>query len=77
MENLKEMSPIFTEKELKDAVTCISTIISTSVRQNDFDPSNWEDYLQHWVEKTGQTAEVHQHITETVIRSLNYIQGNE
>jgi hypothetical protein len=75
--NFEDGTPLFTEQELCDAVSCVARIISTAVRQQDFDPSNWEDYLNHWVKQTHQSEEVHKHISEVAISSLRYMQGHE
>ena len=71
-----EGNPLFTTKELNDAVSFIASLISEAIRTRNFNMSDWQDYIDRWGLDNYQTEEVLTHISETVQKTFNTIQKN-
>ena len=71
-----EGNPLFTTKELNDAVSFIASLISEAIRTRNFNMSDWQDYIDRWGLDNYQTEEVLTHISETVQKTFNTLQKN-
>lgn len=66
-----EKNPLFTTKELNDAVSFTASIISEAVRTNNFNMSDWQEYIDRWGLANCQTEEVLTHIGDVICSTFN------
>lgn len=66
-----EKNPLFTAKELNDAVSFTASIISEAVRTNNFNMSDWQEYIDRWGYANYQTEEVLTHIGDVICSTFN------
>jgi hypothetical protein len=69
--NFEDRTPLFSEKELHDAISLTAMCITQAVKDNKFDSKEWQDYLVRWNEQMCYPEETLKHINMCIGQSLN------
>jgi hypothetical protein len=69
--NFEDNNPLFSEKELHDAISLTAMCITQAVKDNKFDSTEWQDYLIRWNQQHYYPEETLSHINQVIGQSLN------
>lgn len=68
--------PLFTTKELNDAVSFTASIISEAIRTRNFNMADWQEKIDQWGLANYQTKDVLEHISVVIMYNFNVIKKN-
>lgn len=71
--NFEDESPLFSEKELHDAISLTAMCITQAIKDSQFDSTEWQDYLLRWNQTHHYPEETLSHINQVIGRSLNVL----
>lgn len=63
--------PLFSEKELHDAISCVAMCITQAIKTREFNADDWMDYLIRWNEQMFYPETALKHINMCISQSLN------
>lgn len=69
--NFEDNAPLFTEKELHDAISCVAMCITQAAKTQEFNADDWQDYLIRWNEQMFYPETTLKHINMCIGQSLN------
>ena len=70
--DFKTNEPLFSEKELHDAISCVAMCITQAIKTKEFiSVDDWMDYLIRWNEQMYYPEETLKHINMCINQSLN------
>ena len=69
--NCETNEPLFTEKELHDAISCVAMCITQAAKTQEFNSDDWQDYLIRWNEQMFYPETTLKHINMCIGQSLN------
>lgn len=69
--NFEDNAPLFSEKEMHDAISLVSMCITQAIKDGQFDGSEWNDYLIRWNQTHHYPEETLKHINMCIGTSLN------
>ena len=75
--NLETNEPLFTEKELHDAISCVAMCITQAVKIQEFNSDDWQNYLIRWNEQMCYPETTLKHINMCIGQSLNALSIHE
>ena len=68
--NLEDINPLFSEKELHDAISLTAMCITQAVKDNKFDSEEWQNYLSRWNQIHNYPEETMSYINQVIGQSL-------
>lgn len=75
--NFETNEPLFSEKELHDAISCVAMCITQAIKTREFNADDWMDYLIRWNEQMCYPEETLKHINMCIGQSLNALDIHE
>ena len=70
-------TPLFSEKELHDAISCVAMCITQAIKTKEFNSADWMYYLIRWNEQMCYPEATLKHINKCIGKSLNALGINE
>lgn len=68
--NFEDNTPLFSENELHDAISCVAMCIGESIKQKEFNPTEWQDYLGSWNKTHHYPESTIQHMTWCISQTM-------
>lgn len=75
--DFEDCAPLFSKKEMCDAISCIAMCITQAVTTNNLNANDWDDYIGRWCIANNMPDEISEHMSNVLIGNFESIKRHE
>ena len=74
--NFEDGTPLFSEQEMYDAISCVAMCITQAIKDGKYDYREWKDYLLRWNQTHHYPEESLNHMLICINNTIKCIKSN-